>query len=62
MADIRTEALSDSWMQTDKFGRPLKDYMKDKTANTEVLRPAKLPQHAFGDGRGVAHGLGLDYS
>jgi len=49
-------------METDKYGRPLKDYMKGKTANTELLRPAKLPANAFGEGRGVAHGLGLDYS
>ena len=58
MADIRTE----SWMETDKYGRPFKEFMKDQTVNTELLRPAKLPKHAFGEGRGVAHGLGLDYS
>jgi hypothetical protein len=58
MADIRT-GHNDSWMDEKKHVR---DFMKDKTVNTELLRPAKLPQHAFAEGRGVAHGLGLDYS
>ena len=36
--------------------------MEDKKNNTAALRPAQLPGNAYGEGRGVAHGLGLDTS
>jgi hypothetical protein len=54
MADIRTH--TDSWME------PKRGYMEDKKNNTAALRPAQLPGNAYGEGRGVAHGLGLDTS